>query len=254
LGARQHRLPYKKKIGWAQIKKPPHRRLFHFFYCPETSSPESTPSPVPAGALHATAAVLYEAQAEFLELSQVWRAVFIEASNVVHAAFTAAFIVGVVVWVEYAACNADALALYAEFMEEVYVVIAESIATSLAFTATPTQAILVVASVMGFDVPGVVVGKRLILLFSPACPLKTLNWAISWAIFACSSDSVAAFATLAEHRTTAAKIAIIKKDLVFMIFYEIRDITICESSQIEYAVDSAILFLYTSIILPLPLQ
>ena len=72
-------------------------RLFILSYVPDASDTEFAPSPVPAGALQATAAVLYVAQAAFLEACQVLRAVFVEALNVAQAVFTALLTADVVV-------------------------------------------------------------------------------------------------------------------------------------------------------------
>ena len=58
-------------------------------YCPATSEAEFEPSPVPAGALHATADILYCAQAVFLEFCQALRAFFIEVLKSAQAVFTA---------------------------------------------------------------------------------------------------------------------------------------------------------------------
>ena len=79
-------------------------------YCPETSDTEFVPSPVPAGALQATAAVLYVAQAAFLDVFHVLRVDFTEALKVAQAVLTAALTADPVERA-YADCNAVALAV-----------------------------------------------------------------------------------------------------------------------------------------------
>ena len=98
---------------------------------------------VPAGALHACAAVTNWDHALAFAAAQVLLAVLNDAEKVVHATFTAACTATSVVFA-YADCNAIARAEYAEETAVVYVVRALPSADSRAFTAAPTHAILAV--------------------------------------------------------------------------------------------------------------
>lgn len=96
---------------------------------------------MPAGALHATAAVRYVDHAALRAACHVLRANFSEALNADHAALTAAPTALRVV-LPYACCRAVALAAYAALTAPVYAVMAVSTDCSRAFTAAPTQIIL----------------------------------------------------------------------------------------------------------------
>ena len=103
-----------------ETKKLPVRADFCFdrYYSPETSAEEFVPSPVPAGALHAVAAVRYCDQAALRAADQVCRALFTALLKLDQAVFVALLTAAKVVCV-YAWFRAVALAPYAVFKDAV---------------------------------------------------------------------------------------------------------------------------------------